>query len=76
MNEAQKGILEEARANVRSLAQLASWQLALAHEVEGRLVDLVSLEGTSLRQREDAAKRRAGTKSRRGRGRAAAPKPR
>lgn len=45
MNQTQQEMLAELRSNAQSMAQLASWLLALARDVEGKLVDVELLNG-------------------------------
>ena len=43
MDEDRRSIVDALRSGARSLAQLASWQLALARDMEGRLQELDGL---------------------------------
>jgi hypothetical protein len=45
MNQTQQEMLAELRSNAQSMAQLASWQLALARDVESKLADFKLLSG-------------------------------
>ena len=46
MNQTQQEMLAELQSNAQSMAQLASWQLALARDVESKLADFKLLSGT------------------------------
>jgi hypothetical protein len=61
MNATQLGIVDELRSNARSLAQLASWQLALVRDMESKLATLESATGDrGGRPEAKVAKGRAG----------------
>jgi len=61
MNATQLSLVDELRSNARSLAQLASWQLALIRDMESKLATLESAAGDrGTRPQVKVAKGRAG----------------
>lgn len=61
MNATQLSIVEELRSNAQSLAQLASWQLALARDMEAKLASLEAAPGgRGVRPAGTSGKGRAG----------------
>lgn len=45
MNATQLSMVDELRSNAQSLAQLTSWQLALARDMEMKLASLQAMSG-------------------------------
>jgi hypothetical protein len=58
MNETQRCLIGELKSSAQGLSQLASWQLALAREIESKLAELATMAGPSAAQQVAQAPRR------------------